>query len=111
LPGHSFGLRDENLLLVTTQNQRLEESVNERTLQLSSTIMELEDSNAIKNKLFSIIAHDLKSPLSSLMGILTLNDMQALTPDELRMLLAENKKTIDSINNTLNNLLHWATCL
>ncbi len=101
-------LRDENFLLVKTQNQRLEESVNERTLQLSSTIKELEDSNAVKNKLFSIIAHDLKSPLSSLMGILSLNDMQALTPDELRMLLAENKKTIDSINNTLNNLLHWA---
>lgn len=101
-------LRDENLLLVKTQNHRLEESVNERTLQLSSTIKELEDSNAVKNKLFSIIAHDLKSPLSSLMGILSLNDMQALTPDELRMLLTENKKTIDSINNTLNNLLHWA---
>lgn len=101
-------LRDENLLLVKTQNQRLEESVNQRTLQLSSTIKELEESNAIKNKLFSIIAHDLKSPLNSLMGILSLNDMQALTPDELRMLLAENKKTIDSINNTLNNLLHWA---
>lgn len=101
-------LRDENLLLVKTQNQRLEESVNERTLQLSSTVKELEDSNAIKNKLFSIIAHDLKSPVNSLLGILSLNDMQALTPDELRMLLAENKKTIDSINNALNNLLHWA---
>lgn len=101
-------LRDENLLLVQTQNQRLEESVNERTQQLSTIILELEDSNEIKNKLFSIIAHDLKSPLSSLMGILSLNDMHALSQDELRMLLAENKKTIDSINNTLNNLLHWA---
>lgn len=101
-------LRDENLVLVNTQNQRLEKSVNERTLQLSKTINELEDSNAVKNKLFSIIAHDLRSPLSSLMGILSLNDMHALTPDELRQLLAENKKTIDSINNTLNNLLYWA---
>lgn len=101
-------LRDENLLLVKTQNQRLEESVNERTLQLSSTIKALEESNAVKNKLFSIIAHDLKSPLNSLMGILSLNDMDVLTPDELRMLLAENKKNIDSINNTLNNVLHWA---
>lgn len=100
--------RDENLLLVTTQNQRLEESVHQRTLQLSTTINKLEDANAIKNKLFSIIAHDLRSPLNSLMGILTLNDMHALTPDELRDLLAENKKTIESINNTLNNLLHWA---
>ncbi|MCY1517144.1 Adaptive-response sensory-kinase SasA [compost metagenome] len=101
-------LRDENLQLITTQNQRLEERVNERTRQLSSTVNALEESNTIKNKLFSIIAHDLKSPLNSLTGILSLNDMKALSPDELRMLLAENKKTIDSISNTLNNLLHWA---
>lgn len=101
-------LREENFILIKTQNQRLEESVKERTLQLSSTINELEVSNAVKNQLFSIIAHDLKSPLNSLMGILSLNDMQALTSDELRMLLAENKKTIGSINDTLNNLLHWA---
>jgi signal transduction histidine kinase len=100
--------RDENLLLIKTQNQRLEESVNERTLQLNNTINKLEETDAVKNKLFSIIAHDLRSPLNSLLGILSLSDMQLLTPDELRTLLAENKKTVESINNTLNNLLHWA---
>jgi len=101
-------VRDENLLLVRTQNQRLEERVAERTLQLNNTITELEDSNAIKNKLFSIIAHDLRSPLNSLLGILSLSDMRLLTPDELHGLLEENKKTIKSINNTVDNLLHWA---
>ncbi|WP_162926573.1 sensor histidine kinase [Pedobacter chitinilyticus] len=100
--------RDENLVLVRTQNQRLEEKVDERTLQLNSTIQELESTNAIKNKLFSIIAHDLRSPLNSLLGILSLSDMQLLTPDELQKMLKENKKTIKSVNNTLNNLLHWA---
>lgn len=101
-------VRDENLFLVRTQNQRLEEKVDERTLQLNSTIKELESSNAVKNKLFSIIAHDLRSPLNSLLGILSLSDMQLLTPDELQELLEENKKTIKSVNNTLDNLLHWA---
>jgi len=101
-------LRDENLLLVRTQNQRLEESVMERTLQLSNTINELENANAVKNKLFSIIAHDLRSPLNSLMSILSLNEMQALSLDELAQLLKQNKNTIDSIYNTLNNLLYWA---
>lgn len=100
--------RDENLDLVRTQNQRLEEKVAERTLQLNSSIKELESTNAIKNKLFSIIAHDLRSPLNSLLGILSLSDMQLLTPDELQKMLKENKKTIKSVNNTLNNLLHWA---
>ncbi len=101
-------VRDENLMLVRTQNQRLEENVMVRTLQLSKTIKELESSNAIKNKLFSIIAHDLRSPLNSLISILSLNDMEALTIDELRLMLKENKQNIETIYNTLNNLLYWA---
>ncbi|RZK50941.1 MAG: GHKL domain-containing protein, partial [Pedobacter sp.] len=101
-------VRDENFMLVQTQNQRLEENVKVRTLQLSKTIKELESSNAIKNKLFSIIAHDLRSPLNSLISILSLNDMEALTIDELRMMLKENKQNIETIYNTLNNLLYWA---
>lgn len=100
--------RDENLFLVRTQNQRLEEKVDERTLQLNSTIKQLESSNAVKNRLFSIVAHDLRSPLNSLLGILTLSDMKLLTSEELQELLEENKKTIKSVNNTLDNLLYWA---
>ena len=100
--------RDENLFLVRTQNQRLEEKVDERTLQLNSTIKQLESSNAVKNRLFSIVAHDLRSPLNSLLGILTLSDMKLLTFGELQELLEENKKTIKSVNSTLDNLLYWA---
>jgi signal transduction histidine kinase len=86
--------RDENILLITTQNQMLEQRVKERTLQL--------------NKLFSIIAHDLRSPLNSLMGILTLSEMNALTVADFQSMLSENKKNIETVNNTLNNLLYWA---
>ena len=86
--------RDENILLITTQNQRLEQRVKERTLQL--------------NKLFSIIAHDLRSPLNSLMGILTLSEMNALTVADFQSMLSQNKKNIETVNNTLDNLLYWA---
>lgn len=101
-------LRDENLSLITTQNQRLERVVEERTVKLSETIVQLEASNGIKNKLFSIIAHDLRSPFNSLISIFSLKDMDLLTLNELKMLLNENKKNIDTIHITLNNLLHWA---
>lgn len=101
-------VRDENLLLVQTQNQRLEKLVEDRTLKLSESIVQLEASNAVKNKLFSIIAHDLRSPFASLVSIFSLKDMDLLSLDELKMLLNENKKNIDTIHNTLNNLLYWA---
>ena len=100
--------RDENLLLVKNQNQLLEKQVEDRTLKLSETILKLEDSNAVKNKLFSIIAHDLRSPFNSLISIFSLKDMDLLTFDELKLLLNENQKNIETIHNTLNNLLYWA---
>lgn len=101
-------MRDENLKLIQTQNQRLENLVEERTIKLTDTILQLESSNAVKNKLFSIIAHDLRSPFNSLMSIFSLKDMNLLSLEELKMLLNENKKNIDTIHNTLNNLLYWA---
>lgn len=101
-------LRDENLMLVQNQNQQLETLVQKRTALLSTTIGELESSNSVKNKLFSIIAHDLRSPLNSLMSILSLNDTDALTMEDIQYMLRENKKNIETIYNTLNNLLYWA---
>nr|WP_121273329.1 sensor histidine kinase [Pedobacter schmidteae] len=101
-------MRDENYALIQTQNQGLENLVEERTLKLSETIQQLQASNNVKNKLFSIIAHDLRSPFNSLVSIFSLKDTDLLTHDELKMLLNENKKNIDTIHNTLNNLLYWA---
>ncbi|WP_285011321.1 sensor histidine kinase [Pedobacter faecalis] len=86
--------RDENLRLVQTHNLKLEERVKERTQEL--------------NQFFSIVAHDLRSPLNSLMSILELNDMQVLNNEELRALLKENTANIHRINSTVNTLLHWA---
>nr|WP_068890113.1 sensor histidine kinase [Pedobacter panaciterrae] len=100
--------RDENLMLVSDQNLHLENLVKERTLKLSETISELQISNSVKNKLFSIIAHDLRSPFNSLTGIFALKDMDMLTLEDYKMLLTENQKHIETINSSLNNLLYWA---
>ncbi|PTS99431.1 histidine kinase [Pedobacter sp. HMWF019] len=98
----------QNLALVQNQKVQLEELVQKRTLLLTKTIAELKSSNNVKNKLFSIIAHDLRSPLNSLMSILALNDSDILSMDDIQFLLKENKKNIETIYNTLNNLLYWA---
>jgi len=98
----------QNLTLVQNQKVQLEELVQKRTQLLTKTIAELRSSNHVKNKLFSIIAHDLRSPLNSLMSILALNDSDVLSMDDIQFLLKENKKNIETIYNTLNNLLYWA---
>lgn len=101
-------IRKQNIRLITTQKERLEKLVQGRTLKLRESVKMLEETNAVKNKLFSIIAHDLRSPFNSLLSIFSLKDMNLLTFEDLKMLLSESRKSIETIHNTLNNLLYWA---
>lgn len=101
-------IQEENLYLISSQNERLEKVVESRTKALKKMVQSLETANADKNRLFSIIAHDLRSPFNSLISLFSLNDMDMLTFEDVKMLLNDSRKNIDNIHNTLNNLLYWA---
>lgn len=101
-------VQEENLYLISTQNERLERVVESRTKALKKMVQSLEAANADKSRLFSIIAHDLRSPFNSLISLLSLNDMDLLTFEDVKLLLNDSRKNIDNIHNTLNNLLYWA---
>jgi signal transduction histidine kinase len=105
----------ENEQLIISQNHQLEARVQQRTIDLEQSIatlnrqrQNLHDANIFKDKIFSIISHDLKSPITSLAGLLQIMKMKSL--DE-----AERSKAIDSLEialkgtkNLLDNILAWA---
>ena len=68
----------------------------------------LEELNGVKDKMFSIIAHDFRSPLNTIQGVLSLLHMDALSEDELHMLLPDLTRKVDASINLLDNLLHWS---
>lgn len=68
----------------------------------------LDESNKVKNRLFSIIAHDLKGPLSSLYAIITLIEMNVASQENLKNLLPEVDRRFKYTSTMLNNLLLWA---
>ncbi|MDH5598712.1 MAG: tetratricopeptide repeat-containing sensor histidine kinase, partial [Cyclobacteriaceae bacterium] len=70
--------------------------------------MELLELNNLKDKFFSIIAHDLRSPISSLGGVIDLLTGKNLTQDEMNMLLKTIRKQLDYTKELLDNLLDWA---
>lgn len=110
---------------IEKNNTRLELEVEKQTLELKKSNLILEDLNkklsesekilkslnASKDKFFSIIAHDLRSPFTTLLGYTSLlvEDYDDFTGEEL-------KESIDSINrmahvvfSLLDNLLNWSS--
>jgi signal transduction histidine kinase len=69
---------------------------------------ELKSSNKIKDKLFSIIGHDLRGPAGGIMDALNMVDAGILTNAEEKEIIGLLKKQSYSFNETLNTLLSWA---
>jgi signal transduction histidine kinase len=68
---------------------------------------ELERLNQVKDKFFSIISHDLRSPINALSGLLDLLDKGAVKPEELTNHVKELKTRFNHTRTLLNNLLDW----
>jgi len=68
---------------------------------------ELERLNQVKDKFFSIISHDLRSPINALSGMLDLLDKGAVTQEELPTHIRELRTRFNHTRTLLNNLLDW----
>jgi signal transduction histidine kinase len=92
-------------------NSELEES-NEKIREVNKTVKEqndeLEQVNQVKNKLFAIIAHDLRSPLSSLQSLIYLIREHDLSKSERNNILDSLDQNIQDNSNMMDNLLAWA---
>ncbi|HEX2960178.1 MAG TPA: ATP-binding protein [Ignavibacteriales bacterium] len=71
---------------------------------------ELAKSNSSKDKFFSIIAHDLKSPFTSLLGIsdFLASHINELAIEEVKVLSESISKSANGVFRLLENLLQWA---
>lgn len=85
-----------------------ERKKHEVELQLAKT--ELERSNATKDKLFSIIAHDLRSPFVSLMGLseLIADENHAVDLTNMRLMGKNLYSTARNTYQLLEELLEWS---
>lgn len=74
---------------------------------LTKANKELEESNEIKDKFFSIIAHDIRSPLVSTISILKLISDKELDPDIQEKMVGKLVAHCDSSLEILDKLLKW----
>ena len=71
---------------------------------------QLIQANAEKDKFFSIIAHDLRSPFQFLLGFtqLMVEDLPTLTSEQTQKMALSMRTAATKLFNLLNNLLEWS---
>jgi len=108
LQKENIEVKNRELLREQEEKERLEREVSLRTEEIRLKNEQLEESNKIKDKLFSIVSHDLRGPLISLQGLLDLVEMNSLSQEDLKKY---THKVGDRLHNTadfLENLLQWS---
>lgn len=104
--------RDRKLLLESEKGKRawLEDAVAKRTEELSMQKRQLQYEVDVKNRLFSIISHDLKSPFNSLLGMTLLMSQMAdrLSKDKLVEYATDVNEAGGRVFALLQNLLEWS---
>lgn len=90
--------------------QNLQVLVKERTADLNKANTDLKEINATKDKLFSIIAHDLRGPFTSLLGFsdLMIENIHTYDMDKFEKLLYHINSAAKGAYTLLENLLLWA---
>jgi len=69
---------------------------------------ELKQLHGIKDKLFSVVAHDLRSPISTLVSILRLAEANMLDADMQTQFFKDISNQVDDTIGLLDNLLCWS---
>ena len=100
--------KEKELEFKQSLNEQLEKEIKLRTAEIHQANVELKEANQVKDKLFSVISHDLKGPLHSLKGTLNILRMGALNPDEFNQLTEAIESQLSQTSYLLDNLLHWS---
>lgn len=96
------------------KNGRRLDEVNRQLLvineQLKRSESNLAESNRSKDQFFSIISHDLRNPLASMVSFVRIlkRDFETLDSDERQTLIDEFEKIVNRTGNLLENLLLWS---
>lgn len=110
--------------LIEAQRKELEIQVSQQTAVLKQKNIELQKSfglvkksenkltqlNKVKDKLFSVISHDLRNPLATMQSFLKLitQHHDKLSEEEKEKLFIQAQQSLDHLNELMYNLLQWS---
>ncbi|MFD2035259.1 histidine kinase N-terminal 7TM domain-containing protein [Belliella marina] len=83
-----------------------EKKIREKLIDQTHELLKL---NNLKDKLFSIVSHDLKGPILGANELIKLTANGSISQEEFQNILPEVSKSMDSVSLLLENLLAWTS--
>ena len=96
------------LFFMKRETTRYEEEIEIKNNQLLAERNELEKQNFTKDKIFSIISHDLRSPVASLHSLLGLLSDKHVTEQEFKKATLGLESQVEQLRFSLDELLMWS---
>lgn len=107
---HKFPIKDNDgrTIVAATSANLTQRKIAEK--KIVEYMKELEDMHRTKDKLMSVIAHDLRSPFHPMLGIteIVIEDFDTLSPEEIKINLKEIHGLLRNQYQLLDNLLDWS---
>ncbi|SFV28368.1 ATP-binding protein [Thermoflavifilum thermophilum] len=97
-------LRKKHFEELQQKNQSIETTRNE----LEQKNKELEKLNKIKDRILSVISHDIRNPLASMEMMLELMKTGSLSLEEIANVTSSLSESLAETNNFLTNILEWS---
>ena len=94
--------------LLIYRTQRFNIQISKQSSELQSKSQELEALNHVKDRLFGVISHDLRTPVNSLISFTDLLESASLSPEKFQQYLVALKQSLGYTSDLLENLLYFA---
>lgn len=101
----------KNAKILKANIDKLKETELELGKQLSLSkeeIKRLEELDNNKNKVFSVLTHDIRQPINQVKSVLELLSEQSLSVEDRKEIIQRLRESLDNSNHALENLLLWS---
>lgn len=101
-------LKRQNTLKFNRELQEKNKQIQLQNKVFSEQTKSLEEINKVKDRLFSIVSHDLKDSISSIKAFIDLLKEDSISKEEFYNLIPELSENADNASSLLFNLLNWS---
>ena len=107
---YQFSILSKNRMLhkKNLEIKKQKEVIDQKARLLEIQKTELAELNSLKNKLFSVISHDLKSPMYALRNLFRNIHQYDLPPDEMKNMVPDVLNDLNFTISLMENLLQWS---